>query len=192
MKRKAPSDLQQLFPKLRCTDGDLTLIGKSSNKAGNGVMFQVQWQKSPEEVIIISGRDSDKNKRVCVMGLPGDTNATIDRFHIVPKYQRSGFGTRIMGMLKILYRNKGTSRLLVTNPRGDAVGWYTGKQHFEKDNMGNLVFELQPKNVRSTAQMPPRCVLTIAENTRTAKKNCIWRSKRRFELRSRLCDKSRQ
>ena len=41
MKRKAPSDLQQLFPKLRCTDGDLTLIGKSSNKAGNGVMFQV-------------------------------------------------------------------------------------------------------------------------------------------------------
>ena len=192
MKRKAPSDLQQLFPNLRCNDGDLTLIGKSSNKAGNGVMFQVQWQRSPEEVLIISGRDGDRNNRVCVMGLPGDTNATIDRFHIIQEYQRSGFGTRIMAMLKILYRNKGTSRLIVTNPRADAMGWYVGKQSFEKDNMGNLVFALQPKNVRSTAQMPPRCVLTIPKNTRSAKKNCIRRSKRHFELPCRLSDKSRQ
>ena len=45
------------------------------------------------------------------------------------------------------------------------MGWYVGKQHFEKDNMGNLVFALQPKHVRSTAQMPPRCVLTIPKNS---------------------------
>jgi uncharacterized protein YjbI with pentapeptide repeats len=140
---------EQPFPTLCYTEGDLTLIGTSSNNANTGVMFQVQWRQPTSEVLIISGRNGDKTHRVCVMGLPGVTNATIDRFHIIPEFRRSGFGTRVMSMLKNLYRDKGTWNLTVANPRNDAVAWYMDKQSFVKNDMKNLVFALRP-----TAQMP--------------------------------------
>jgi hypothetical protein len=160
-------------PDITFTEADLTLIGKTNNKAGNGVAFQVLWHKPKTETVIVSGAPGNNTYRVSLMGRPGEEYAVIDRFHMLPEYRNhtERFGTKVMDMIKRIYRDGGTSRLLVTNPRHDAVKWYKGKQGFENNDVKDLEFALNP--IRPGQPVAPVTVERLASLCRAAGQDLV-------------------